>query len=104
MTPESILGYYDFVNVDGTQPIDRTAQATLWTNMFAQMQKMPEVMAQYDIGRIFEWVAQLAGLKNISQFRVELAPDAQLQQQAQAGNVVPLGGRQPGAGTGTEGW
>ena len=44
--------------------------------------------------RIFEWVARLAGLKNIAQFKSMIAPDAQLLQQAKLGNVVPLQGKQ----------
>lgn len=114
VTPEKILGFYDFVAVDGTQPIDRIAQAQLWNNLFAQLRNFPQVLQQYDMGKIFEWVAQLAGLKNISQFRIDLQPDALLAQQAQQGNVVPLGGRAaeqavpgqasaPGQGTGAAG-
>ena len=90
--PNMIQGFYDFVPVDGTLPIDRFAQANLWRELFAQMAAVPELMAEYDIGRIFAYVAQLAGLKNINRFRVEVRPDAELGQQAQAGNIVPLGG------------
>ena len=98
VSPESILGFYDFVPIDGTQPIDRIAQATLWQGLFAQLRNFPQILQQYDMGRIFEWVAQLAGLKNIGQFKVELAPDAQLAAQAEAGNVVPLGAGGGGSG------
>ena len=97
VSPESILGSYDFVTVDGAQPIDRMAQATLWQQLFGQLVQFPELMMKYDIGRMFEWIAQLAGMKNISQFRVELTPDEQLIAQAIRGNVVPLGGGGPGA-------
>ena len=92
VTPEDILGYYDFVPIDGTLPADRQAQATLWTNLMGQLRNYPDIMMRYDMGRIFEWVAQLAGLKNIRQFRVDIVPDEQLMAQAQQGNVVPLGG------------
>lgn len=88
---ESIQGFYDFVPVDGTLPVDRFAQANLWREMFAQMRNMPEVAAKYDLGKLFGWVAQLAGLKNIKQFEIKMAPDEQLQDQAQKGNIVPLG-------------
>ncbi len=91
VTPEGIQGFFDFVPVDGTLPIDRFAQANLWRELFAQMKQFPELMAQYDMGKIFAWVAQLAGLKNINQFRVEVQPDAQIAAQAQQGNIVPLG-------------
>jgi hypothetical protein len=90
VNPENITGFYDFVPVDGTLPIDRFAQANLWRSMLGDMRNLPEVLMQYDIGRIFAWVAKLAGLKNIEQFRTQIVPDAQLAAQAQAGNIVPV--------------
>lgn len=93
ITPDMISGFYDYVPVDGSQPIDRFAQATLWTQLFSQIRQFPIIMARYDMGRIFEWVAQLSGLKNVSQFRMQIGSPEQLQQQALAGNVVPIGGK-----------
>jgi hypothetical protein len=98
VTPEDIAGFYDYISIDGTLPIDRLAQASLWKDLFAQMRQMPEITAQYDTGRIFAWVAQLAGLKNISQFKIQLGSDESLQQQAAAGNVVELGAGGPEGG------
>ena len=99
VSPESILGFYDFVPVDGTQPVDRLAQAQLWQQIFGQLVQFPELMMKYDVGRIFEWIAQLAGLKNISQFRVEMTPEEQLIEQARLGNLVALReGQVPGGG------
>lgn len=89
VTPESIAGQYDFVPVDGSLPIDRFAQANLWRELFAQLRNFPEIAQGYDLGRIFEWVAQLSGLKNITQFRTQVVPDQTLQAQAQQGNAVP---------------
>lgn len=90
--PESISGFYDFVPVDGVLPIDRFAQANLWKEILVGMRQMPEVMAGYDMVKMFAWVAQLGGLKNINQFKVKVMSPGQLQQQAQAGNVVPMTG------------
>lgn len=98
VNPQAIAGAYDFVAVDGTQPIDRYAQANLWREMMAGMSKIPQVAQQYDMGGIFGWMAQLAGLKNIKQFKIQVLPDGQLQDQSQAGNVVPLGGTNDGSG------
>lgn len=95
VNPESIQGFYDFVPVDGTLPVDRFAQANMWQQMLQQLPKIPQVAAQYDIGRIFAWVAQLAGLKNIHQFKIQVQPDALLQQQQQQGNLVGLNGNSP---------
>lgn len=87
--PDLIAGFYDYVPVDGTLPIDRFAQANLWQMMLGQIQKYPQIMMQYDVAKIFAWVAGLAGIKNMAQFK--LVPDGLMAQQAQAGNVVPIG-------------
>lgn len=88
--PQSIIGFYDFVPVDGALPIDRFAQFQMWNNMLGQMARVPAILMQYDIGKIFAWVARLGGIRNLQQMRVQVVPDAALATQAQAGNVVPL--------------
>jgi len=93
VTPDMIAGFYDFVPVDGTFPVDRFAQANLWQMMMGQMVKFPQIMMQYDMGKIFGWVAQLAGIKNINQFRVNVQDPNALAAAAAAGNVVPIGGQ-----------
>ena len=90
--PEDIVGFFDFVPVDGTMPVDRFAQANLWRELLGGLAKMPGLLEQYDVAGMFSWVAKLAGMKNIDQFRIQVTPDQILQQQLQAGNVVPLGG------------
>lgn len=88
--PESITGFYDFVPVDGTLPIDRFQMASLWQQMFAQIARVPDVMMQYDISRIFAYVAQLMGLRNINRFKIVVAQPGQTPEQAAGGNVVNL--------------
>jgi hypothetical protein len=95
--PEMLSGDYDFVPVDGTLPVDRMAMATLWQNIMGQMRNFPQLMAQFDIGKVFTHVAQLGGVRNINQFKVQVVPDAVLAQQMGAGNVVPI--RTGGAGS-----
>lgn len=90
ITPDLIAGMYDFVPVDGTMPVDRFAQVNLWQQLMGSMAKVPGALAQYDLSKIFAFVAQLGGLKNINRFRLQVTPDGMLQQQAQMGNVVPL--------------
>jgi hypothetical protein len=90
VTPETIAGFYDYIPVDGSIPIDRYAQANLWQQMLAQISKAPQIAGQYDLGRIFAWVASLAGLKNVQQFRIQGTNPQQLARQVQAGNAVPL--------------
>jgi len=89
--PEDIVGFFDMVPVDGTMPIDRMAQANLWKEIMGSVRMMPPQIAMgYDWMRIFGWAAQLAGLRNINQFRIQVMPDPMLNQQAQAGNVIPM--------------
>jgi hypothetical protein len=91
VSPDDIVGFFDLVPVDGTLPVDRMAQANLWKEMMGNLRMMPpQVAMQYDWSRIFAWVAQLAGLKNINQFKVQVVPDQMLQAQAGAGNVIPM--------------
>lgn len=90
VNPEDIGGFYDFVPVDGVLPIDRFAQANLWKEIFVSLKQMPEVAAGYDLVKMFAWVAQLAGLKNINQFKVKVMPPGAIAPQVQAGNVVPM--------------
>lgn len=94
--PMLITGFYDFVPVDGTLPIDRFAQVNLWKELIQACLTVPQIGLQYDLAGIFQWVAQLAGLKNITQFRVQVRPDQMLAMMAQQGNAVPLSG--PNAG------
>lgn len=108
ITPDMIQGAFDFVPVDGTMPVDRFAQANLWQQMFGTMSKVPQIMQGYDVGRIFAFVAQLAGLKNINQFRINVVPDGMMPQgvPVNTGGALPAGrsnfnepGQIPGMGS-----
>lgn len=97
VTPEMISGFYSFVPIDGTLPADRTAQSNMWKEILIGAARMPpQIQQTYDFGKIFAWMAQLAGLKNINQMKVQVVPDQMAQAQAQAGNVIPLRGANPG--------
>jgi hypothetical protein len=92
VNPEGIRGFYDFVPVDGTLPVDRLALANLWKEILLQMRTVPGLVLQFDLGRIFSHVASLAGIRNLNQFRLQLGSPAALAQEAERGNVVPLSG------------
>lgn len=92
VSPQEIAGAYKFAPVDGTLPIDQFAKASLWKELLGSFQTLPDLAAQYDVGKIFGWIAQLSGIRNIDQFRVELKPDEVLEQEAQQGNIVPMDG------------
>ena len=104
VTPDMIAGDYDYTPVDGTLPIDRMAQANLWKEVLMGMRALPQLLMEYDVTKLFAYLAVLSGLKNINQFK--MTPEAFMQQQlkaqvmdpallegeAQKGNVVPLKG------------
>lgn len=95
VNPEMIMGFWNFSPVNGTLPIDRSAQANLWKDMMGQLKMMPPQVAMgFDWVKIFSWVGTLAGLKNINQFKIQLVPDGSMDGQVQAGNVIPFS---PGA-------
>lgn len=94
--PMLIGGFYDFVPVDGTLPIDRFAMVNLWKELMQAMMSVPLIGMQYDLAGIFSWVAQLAGLRNIQRFKIQVMPDQLLAAAAAQGNSVPLSGK--GAG------
>jgi len=93
VSPDMIAGFYNFVPVDGTLPIDRMALANLWKEIFGGLRMMPpQILQSYDWAKMFGWMATLAGLKNIHQMKVQVMPDQQVGAAAAAGNVVPING------------
>ena len=39
--------------------------------------RVPQIAQAYDLSRIFGWMAQIAGLKNINQFKIQVLPPGQ---------------------------
>lgn len=74
VTPERIMGFYDVVPVDGVLPVDRMAQANLWKEILLNVGRVPVIAQQYDLSKIFAWMASIAGLKNINQFKIQVLP------------------------------
>ena len=90
LTPDSIAGQFDFQHVDGTLPIDRTAQANLWKELILGLVQSG-LGSTYNIDEMFNWVASLTGIRSLKRFKIQVQPDEVVQRQAQAGNIVPTG-------------
>jgi len=90
VSPEDIAGFFDVVPVDGTLPVDRYAMANLFREMIRDMYQIPEMQQEYDLASIFEYAMQLAGAKNMDQFKVDVVDDQEMQRRAQNGESVPL--------------
>lgn len=88
---ESIQGFFDFVPIDGTMPVDRFAQANLWRQFVADLGNNESLAGAYDMRAIIRHMMQLSGAKNIKQFELEVVPDEQIREQAKAGNTIPVG-------------
>lgn len=95
VTPEAIQIAYDLLVRDGSIPggtyLDEHIQ------LFKIINENPALAQKFDIFRYFEFIATNAGAKNIDDFRAKpgnatlrVAPDEQVMQQAQAGNLVPV--------------
>lgn len=92
ITPEGIEGDYFFPIHDGTLPLDRVALVQSWMQLFQAIISDPTgaMQQQYNSSAMLRFIAQLSGLQNIDEFQTTAANPGMLQQQAQAGNLVPL--------------
>lgn len=88
--PEQISGDFYFPVHDGTLPLDRVALLDVWKEIFLALVSNPQLGAGYDVPGIFEYVAELGGAKNITQFKVQTMPNAAVAGASQAGNVIPM--------------
>jgi len=92
--PEMLVGDFHFPVHDGTLPIDKVAMLDVWKEILMAVQGDQELRMQYSLPKIFEWVAELGGARNIEAMRLQVQPmpDQMAAQQAQMGNLAPLGG------------
>jgi hypothetical protein len=96
VSPHDILIDYNLLVRDGSIPGGNFSEVML--KMFEIISQNQQLMQQFDVVRIFEWIATNEGAKNIDDFRMKQAPqvqpqvvpDEQAQQQAQLGNLVPM--------------
>lgn len=98
ISPEMLVGNFHYPIHDGTLPVDTIALLDVWKEVMMAVLQDPQLRMSYDIGRLFEYVAELGGAKNISGFRLQqMSPEA-IAQGAQAGNLVPINQGQAGSG------
>ncbi|MCK4828112.1 hypothetical protein KA005_70940, partial [bacterium] len=96
VTPYDLAINYDLLVRDGSIPGGNFSEA--WLEMFKVIGTTPELMQEFDITRIFMYIAQQLGAKNVEDFRrnvnqvqAQTLPDEEVARQAQAGNLVPVG-------------
>jgi hypothetical protein len=89
--PEMLVGDFHYPIHDGTLPLDRVALLDVWKELFLTVSQDEALRQQFDITKMFDWIAELGGAKNLESFKVTAQDDGQLQAGAQAGNQVPIG-------------
>lgn len=96
VSPSDLAVNYDLIVRDGSIPGGNFSSS--WIELFKTIGTSPELAQQFDVTRIFIYIAQQLGAKNVEDFRRNLnrinavqMPDQQVQQQVQAGNLVPTG-------------
>lgn len=70
--------------------------ASVWMELYRIASGNPELMQRLDMVRVFKHIARLMGARNINEFdrkEMQVMPDQQVAAQAQAGNLVPIGGQ-----------
>jgi len=97
---ESIQGEFKYRPITGILPEDPARSAANWSNLMAAAGQLPQLQQPGPDGRmldfrsIFNAIAEKSGITNIDDYYmdVQVMPDEQVAQQAQAGNMVPVGG------------
>lgn len=96
VTPYDLAISYDLIVRDGSIPGGNFSQS--WIELFKVIGTTPELMQQFDITRIFMYIANQFGAKNVEDFKrtvdqtnVNVLPDNIVESQARAGNFVPVG-------------
>lgn len=96
VTPYDLAINYDVIVRDGSIPGGNFSQS--WIDLFKVIGASPELMQQFDVTRIFMYIAQQLGAKNVEDFRrvvnntqVKTMPDETVTKEVEAGNLVPMG-------------
>jgi hypothetical protein len=92
INPDGVAGDYYYPVNDGSLPMDKVALMDIWKEIIGVAFQDPEIRANYSIPKIFEFVAELGGAKNIKSFKIQQGSPEQIQQQQQQGNHAPIPG------------
>jgi hypothetical protein len=100
---DRLAGKFDYVPTSGILPDDPARQAMVWANLIGLGGQNPMLMQPGPDGRmldfreLFNEAARRSGIRNIDHFYMQVQPDGMVQDQAQAGNMVPVDAPHAGA-------
>jgi hypothetical protein len=96
VSPSDLAINYDLIVRDGSIPGGNFSQS--WIELFKIIGTSEPLMNEFDTVRIFTYIAQQLGAKNVEDFRRNVGrinattmPDEDVSRQVQAGNLVPTG-------------
>ena len=94
VTPYDIAVNYDLVVKDGSIPGGNFSES--WLELFKIIGTSPELMQEFDVTRIFMYIATQLGAKNVEDFKRNVdqinavsMPDEEVAGQVAAGNMIP---------------
>lgn len=99
VSPEMLVGDFQYPINDGTLPLDRVALLDVWRQIFVAVAQDPELRQEFSVGGIFEYTAELGGAQNLERFKaqpaagppnVSVQPNEAVDKAVQAGNAVPI--------------
>ena len=95
ISPKDIDINTNVVVRDGSLPNGNYSE--VWLRLFESLGGNPDLAQEFDVVRIFKHIARNAGAKNVNDFvarggdiKPEVQPNEQVQQQVQAGNLIPF--------------
>lgn len=96
VTPYDLAINYDLLVRDGSIPGGNFSQS--WIELFKVIGQTPELMQQFDVTRIFMYIAQQLGAKNVEDFKRNIdrvqgttMGDEEAAREAERGNLVAVG-------------
>jgi hypothetical protein len=96
VSPLDMAISYDLIVRDGSIPGGNFSES--WVQLFNIIASQPELYQSFDVTRIFTYIAQQLGAKNVEEFKRnvnQIQPNQMADQdvlsQAQAGNLIPTG-------------
>jgi hypothetical protein len=97
VSPFDIIADYDVIFRDGTTSSATAEENDFWSRSFETMASQPTLAGSFDLVRVFTHMARINGAKNANDFikrggnvQPTIMDNQQVQQQAQAGNIVDL--------------
>ena len=98
ITPEDIQGQFSFPVADASQPLDPVRYARTWVQVMQVTAQQPQIAMGVDMLRLWMEMVKSLGIQDPARFlipQMQVMPDQMIQQQVQAGNLVPAQGQQP---------